>query len=437
MAAVVVGLVVLGGCVEERSSSRLSYRGVPVKPASAGSAAGANRTPQAPTSPGKTAAAKPVELPEGPITEAPDSAETSNAHVRVAVVPLGTVPFDGTTLPVVSPDGRFVAVQMGEPPAWEQVLASPSATGMCRTTVEIYELGSKGPAKVEPVETLPTGLLLGRSADSEGVLVEYPRADGSRWIGRIEWAGARLAWIARGNECAAHAVSLRGGVIAYARRGISEDHWSVHIGGRDETVALPDGCTAAFPMPSDRPDLVHVICTSNRGIELLAFRIPGRDQPSQRPFMLNSAVLSASPDPLSAHLAASVVQPLVRERHGDVTGESTLDPLLFFHPGSKRMAAFSPTSGRVTLLAPGSISASELMDPVSGEGVLLTVEKSLVHQRLSMGPDGVLKASQPATVLGEPYVPRETMNPERPYVLIGPVRTDPTRLQLLAMRLAE
>ncbi|MFN5946280.1 MAG: hypothetical protein ACK46I_14475, partial [Phycisphaerae bacterium] len=65
-------------------------------------------------------------LPDGEIARRADS-PTLTSRVQVAVVPLGVISYDGQTLPLVSPDGRFIAVQQGQPPAWQTVLAQDSA----------------------------------------------------------------------------------------------------------------------------------------------------------------------------------------------------------------------------------------------------------------------------------------------------------------------
>ena len=40
-----------------------------------------------------------------------------------AILPLGTVPYDGFALPIVRPDGQAVATQTGYRPSWPTVLA--------------------------------------------------------------------------------------------------------------------------------------------------------------------------------------------------------------------------------------------------------------------------------------------------------------------------
>jgi len=43
------------------------------------------------------------------------------------LVSLGDVEYDGLALPLISPDARFIATQVGPTPSWETVLAEPGA----------------------------------------------------------------------------------------------------------------------------------------------------------------------------------------------------------------------------------------------------------------------------------------------------------------------
>jgi hypothetical protein len=87
-------------------------------------------------------------------------------------------------------------------------------------------------------------------------------------------------------------------------------------------------------------------------------------------------------------------------------------------------------------LAPGSIAgcwADARFDPA----VLLTTSDGLYLQRLTRDANG-WRAEEPIRLLREPYVPRATNNPDRPFILIGPGPKDkPEMLQIMAMTLIE
>ncbi|MDZ4830256.1 MAG: hypothetical protein SGJ09_08690 [Phycisphaerae bacterium] len=111
-------------------------------------------------------------------------ARSSASQTSVIVKSLGAVPYDGFTLPVVSPDGRFVAVQTGVAPTWPTLLGTRSGGPPRASGIEVWSLDDRGARKSFQTQK---GYVLGRSADAEGFLIEAPQADGSRRIGRVRW----------------------------------------------------------------------------------------------------------------------------------------------------------------------------------------------------------------------------------------------------------
>lgn len=209
------------GCVTERivrpspglggggSVSRGSGDGVAGSSASGGAAGG-----------GTTVAARSV-------------ADAGSGRVLFAMQALGEVPYDGQTLPLISTGadgGRWVASQVGPPASWGAVLAEPGRTaGLSR--VSVFDLAARPvapPAWASSMAagTLPAlspGYLLGRGADAQGFLIELPRPDGSRWLGRVAWETGAVSWLVQDAWCNAHAVPLGGpaggaGEIVYTRR---------------------------------------------------------------------------------------------------------------------------------------------------------------------------------------------------------------------------
>lgn len=428
LAALAAGAVIaLGGCVEERTPRQLAYRGAPLKP----SAPPTNAPGRSPAS------SAPVPMPDGPIASQAPSAGTIVSQVRVAIAPLGVVPFDGQVLPVVSPDGRFIAAQTGEAPSWPHLLGLDDPAGPPGSMVELYAITDQGVSRIDPVEPLPAGLMLGRTATTTGVLVEEPRTDGTRAIGELDWATGRLSWLAESNAVFAQAARFGEGSLALSRREPGTERVTLSLSDAAAPIRMGDDCRAAFPVPSSASDLLYAIASSSAGMELRAFRLPARDERTRQPYAISTAKLGANADPMLAYQAASGATG-VGLLPGDVESPADLPPsdLLFFHPFSGRMAVFSPSTGRVTLLAPRTVAGAWMRDAASGVGVFLTTDKGLLHQRLTLEADGGWKVSPPVRVLDEPFVPRVTRDPKRPFILIGPVRGDPARLQLVAMRVA-
>src|SRR5690606_12624916 len=105
-------------------------------------------------------------------------------------------------------------------------------------------------------------ILLGRDASAEGVLIESPRPDGSRWIGVATWSeeAARVRWLVRTEAVCAHAVFADAGAILYSRRaGPGSRFTLVHRerDGQERTLVLPDA-DLVFPLVA--PDRRHATC---------------------------------------------------------------------------------------------------------------------------------------------------------------------------------
>jgi hypothetical protein len=114
------------------------------------------------------------------------------------------------------------------------------------------------------------------------------------------------------------------------------------------------------------------------------------------------------------------------------------DALLFFDPRSARMAAWFPDDPAPLPLAAGSIAGC-WASTASSPAVLLTTSDGLYLERLTQHSTG-WRTEPPVRLLREPYVPRATTHPDRPYILIGPApatSAEPFRLQLLAMKILE
>ena len=92
-------------------------------------------------------------LPGGPIAR-PAGAVTVS-HVRVAVKPLGSVAYDGVTLPLVSPDARFVAVQEGTAPGWPALLAADEAVTPLGAAIAVHDITQMPIGRVGFAQELP------------------------------------------------------------------------------------------------------------------------------------------------------------------------------------------------------------------------------------------------------------------------------------------
>ena len=133
-----------------------------------------------------------------PVASPALGAEVVNSRVVVGVRRLGSVPFSGQVLPVVSPGGRYVATQVGEPIDWETVLAGGGQSAAVGARVEVWALRRDGVEEIDLAEPVPGGSVLGRSADASGFLIERVLADGSRVVERVNWLTGRRVRVSGG-----------------------------------------------------------------------------------------------------------------------------------------------------------------------------------------------------------------------------------------------
>ncbi|MEO1059373.1 MAG: hypothetical protein AAFY28_20905, partial [Actinomycetota bacterium] len=97
--------------------------------------------------------AEPRRVSDGPIVDEPIAspafaARVVNSRVLAEVGVRGTVPFDGQVLPLISPDGRYVATQTGEAPTWPTLLAERGQVPPTRTFFEQYRMRGRTPRDV-------------------------------------------------------------------------------------------------------------------------------------------------------------------------------------------------------------------------------------------------------------------------------------------------
>ncbi len=387
-----------------------------------------------------------------------DPDNTSQSRVTFAVEPLGEVPFDGMVLPLIAPDGRHMVVQQGRSPTWDAVLGEPDATPPMGTRLAIYEIlpaAAGGRDKLrrldDPSANLPAGLLLGRSADARGFLVECPRPDGSRWIGYAAFLTGEVTWLVQGEAVAAHAAfgaSSNGGdspSLVYSvqeaadqprqvvlRRDLSDPATEVRFEASGESLVYPaitpDGSTLyaaalagdglwlrTFPLDS-------VANLANNDASRAA--VGGARWPISPAATLMGAyqALVAAPQPggESGHAAGSTA-----------FASSPASRLIWFLPGPKvGMVGLDPLTGSSVSAGPstyavewaGGAEPSARGDPA---GTYLCAQPDGVWFRALSLRDAAA-AAPPASLAkqgvqampGE-FVPRRISDPARPFLLLG------------------
>lgn len=433
------------GCVTERNGP--PPRGIPVSPSSAPQTPVSN--PQRGSTPA-TASGPPITLPSGPIAY-PARGESVSSQVTMAFADIGAIPYDGIVLPLISPNGAFVATQTGDPIPWPALLAQPDTRPPAGAKVIAFSLReTNSPAALGaeliqwPNET-PLGLLLGRSCDNAGFLVEYPRPGGQRWIGRVPWLSGGVIWLAQGDLACAHACLGGSGELAFSRRtpGASPAELVVRVPGRAELVLSNPGVVYDYPSFSDEPGILYVFAVSASGVDLQAVSLP---QPGGFSGMAVTAShhLLDKADLAAVYQAAAPIQtpiprPLRMEGADSHAPRSTTE-FTFLHPGWGCMAVFDRRTSSLYALSKDSVGAAPFVDPEQ-RGFLTTTKRGLAFERARQdgqhnSPNGI--RSEPIQIVAEPLLARLTTDEKWPYMLIGPAQENgQARLELYRMRPGE
>lgn len=368
-----------------------------------------------------------------PVTVAPDgkildtienpSGYTFSLGLLAEHIPLGAVPYDGFLLPLISPDGHHVATQTGAPPEWAATLAEPGATPSRGTTVEVYAIDTRGTIAADQreqpqrVASLQESILLGRSCDDAGFLVEAPQPDGSRWIGKATWLDGEIEWLVQGAAVNAFASLAPDGRLAWCRRSPDGAHFELVVRNADGTEWSVPGGGGDWLMPvwSSLGDGLFAIHRQNERLRLCYGQAAGSG-----PFTatLHDFLLIAHSDKYAAY------QAFISQGGLDGMLGGAQPQTLAFHPGAGRMIIWKPLASKATaatLLNARSLAALQQ----SSDSVIVCLGKELLLQSLR-NPEANIVLSEGT------FVPRRTPRWTYPYVLLSP---RDGRVNLTGMRL--
>ena len=344
-----------------------------------------------------------------PLNTAAGASQT--LQVIAGLLPLGTVPYDNMSLPLVNPSGRFLAVQTGAPPTWPTVLAEPAADIPVATRIDVYELDLREDIKPNErrapsmVTSLGEPALLGRSCDSEGFLIESPREDGSRWIGKANWTTGEIQWLVTGTDVNAFACMGLNGRLAWSRRAIDVDQFELVVRNArgEEWVSTWPGENWLLPTWSGRGESLYFLTLANGRLDLCYANA------------LSDAAIRQSRQriPLSTGAIDFTAYQTVIGQAGAIEGSlPQRDQLVFFHPGMQRMAVWrplAPSDRQLSYLGPRSIGA--LVD--QEEIAFVTTAESLLRQNIRVPTERM-------ELVGGVHMPRQTVSSTWPYLLLNP-----------------
>ncbi len=304
----------------------------------------------------------------------------SASQTSVSAIGVCTIPYDGFTLPLLSPDGRWLATQVGVPPTWPTLLASKSQSVPLASSIEIWSLDSKTGRRVR---TLGKGLILGRSADIEGFLVEEVLDDGSRRIGRVEWPTAEAVaaaaagssasekdaepagpeWLVddgRVNAFAALAVGADGiasGSLAWCSRDMDGDGFALSVkhGTTGAQWDIPPSPEQTWMLPLfARDGQTLFVMSLHDGIVDLAAGDPSDQVAFQQSIIRRR--LSVRMD------AQRTYQTLAPQGTDAAVGPASSSQLVLFDPDLRRMTIWDPSDSSYRPLAEGSFAAALVPD---------------------------------------------------------------------------
>ena len=308
------------------------------------------------------------------------------------------------------------------PFCWETILAAPNATSPQGVRPVVYDLANQPLAEVAPAESPPMGVILGRSADSTGFLVEWPRPDGSRWVGKMNWVNQQIAWLTRDNDVNAHATLTRDGTVIWSHRRFGDQRFELLIKGKSgQTAVFSDpNLSLMFPTIGDDPTLVFAFALSEKGgMDWLAIRIATSGGQAAFGSVVSRRLVSNLAD------AALAFQMIAASQTPPVAPATPPVGLAFYNPSLGRMVEWDTRTGQLSVMPERSVAAVRVPGLAQG-GYFVTTEKGLAFSadpepRLS--PEGSLRPRPSAAPLFDlPNIARATLTPEWPLIMVGPIR---------------
>lgn len=323
--------------------------------------------------------------------------------------PFGTIPSDGVTLPVLSPNGRYMAVQTGVAPDLATALARRGQRPPLASRIALYRIDPRGIVRLGESDG---GLVLGRNADDRGVLVESPQPDGTRWIGRLDWNNLEPEWLVQDGNINAFAALGADGTLVYSSRALESRLFDLVVRKGDSVRRLDGDGTRSFMFPACTADAATVFA-----------------------FVLRDGILElGSADPTSSDtLKQSLARAFVTDRGSDElalfmsTAQGARDGIdgrdwILYHRSVNSLARWNSADGLRVI--PGNAMALAKVDA--------TREAVLAGGKVRLRTTG--EPAEPGTIVVEQLgVPRALgLVEERPAILI--ITPEPTGLRIVIAR---
>jgi hypothetical protein len=334
------------------------------------------------------------------------TSEASKSGFSGATWHLGDLPAVNSVIPLISPSGTRIAVSIGQEPSMTTRLAMPGAPVPEKSSVAIWEI-LPGRGGLREMVKLDAPLLLTDSGDETGFLVERPNADGSRWIGKVDWFTGDLEWLVAEDVVAAFPSISRTGRLAWSERAIDGKHFDLVIRYKtdvdtySETVVPHADGDWLFPSWSKRSDRLSAFRLTPLQLSLFSMNA---ETPDGLHDDLRSISVMAGARPSDALLAS------LGRHQVQGTPSPPLEEVFFYDPRQQRMMLWMPTGinwDQPMMLADQSVAA--IHDDRGG--FLLTMPDGLYWQDLN-DHRKLLRIDL------TPWIARPTNDPMRPFLLL-------------------
>ena len=298
--------------------------------------------------------------------EQKDSLDPNDVSAEMTWRRIGEVDYDDFSIPLSSPDGRFLAVRSGAPPTWPAVLAEPAARPSSVVRIEILRIT---PDAVERVRTVRGPWLLGRGADANGFLIEEQRRDGTRRIGRVSWSDGEPTWLVDDEFVNAFATNGPDGTLAWSRRRVEDSSFDLMVRRPDEPDwRLERRFERSWidPVLADDGRTIFALRRGDGTVELGWSRLTDEDR--FRDGMITH--------PISIRTNERLVHAMLSPQIGIEASPPGGPPrIIFLHPDLQRLVEWSPERDLARPFPEGVIVASMLDEnrgiAATHDGVLL------------------------------------------------------------------
>lgn len=451
LALALAALLPMGACVTEVIPVRPWSDGVDADPKAATGKPGAKTSTRSPT-------------PTGGPGNQPIPVRSASMRVRFAVRPLGTVPYDGATLPLFSPDGSRVITQLGRLGGPATGTGPQPDAAQPGRSLRVYSIAPTGLSAVAWPEPSDPRITLGRTTATDSALVQRPEAGGLISIGRIAWLSGEVNWLASNVAGPGQAIELRNGTLVRIAEAGPDPAASLEPTGdqpgpageaqvvferpgqQPEVLAFP-GMHIAWPLATPDQRFIAVLgwpVTRERALgdvpsamELIVIALPRAADAAASPLSSRSTqiaqVVRRIPLALPGDRAtAEACTSSIEAAPADVEG-ALASTIVLLHPRLQRVVLVDCASGRTAQLAEGSIAAGAASVVGSGgsaEGLLVAQSQRVVWQGIgpSQGTGASIALQSPTRAVEGSYIPR--LLPGGEAILLGPGPADGLSLSL-------